>query len=474
MGARKSVRLFLAISSLLCVPVFFVMYERPTESAVPGSVLSDIDVFSPKLSSKPASSSDLDDCESWLLDYSSWHAQQVELLKSGHEVQILVYTCNGDCGGLGDRLSGMLAAFYVAIATNRLFIIDHSAPFLLRETLVPSEIDWDNVLHINTSSPSSTINLIDPNQPMERFASLFEMHNTGVPVLRAHVNRYYIAMGLWTPSITGSPETPSSLFIGSMHRIREKSCNNCSKYCRGALTTRQTFQLAFSHLFSFSEAVEQRAIEMMLESELRGEQYVGIHARLGGSLTSSSKVAQWEDPERHSLDDLNLFLNCARSKIERIEYFSVLLGHGPKPRLQGLIFSDSNAFKEKARRIDALFKYCPTTTLFHVDKGKSPEPKVLQLGNTDVYAELLLLSKSTCIVGSHSTFSGVAASISRFLHEDKRCFAMFDNCEQEDYDYFEETERRKLTFLKHSNTTEFRAWEAHLVESNWTTRANGA
>ena len=386
----------------------------------------------------------LDDCEGWLLEYASWHAEQLNLLRSGYDIPLLVYTCTGGCGGVGDRLSGMLSVFYAAVATKRLFLIDHTVPFALNETLVPSLIDWDHAYLINSSFSSSSVYLIDALS-MIAFDKLMEAALQNTSVVTVIMNRYYVGMALWTPSIIGSPNTTSSQYIGSIYRMRQKSCRQASKRYFGTLTTSQTINLAFSHLFDFSTAVRRRSDEMMLESGLTSSAYVAIHARLGGSSPPPSKsVVGWTDPERHSLSDIDSFLTCARSKMNRADSPNNLY-HEDRERT-ALVFSDSVAFKEEAHRLDRQFTSPSTTTLFHVDRSESPDPETLRVGNIDTYAELLLLSEASCIVGSQSTFSGIAASISTFGREEGRCFSMFHDCDRENFDFFEETERGALKY----------------------------
>ena len=105
-----------------------------------------------------------------------------------------------------------------------------------------------------------------------------------------------------------------------------------------------------------------------------------------------------------------------------------------------MVFSDSLDFKEQAQNADARFRHTSSTTLLHVDRSKSSSEALLKAGNIDAYAELLLLSEALCIVGSISTFSGLAASISSEAHGDARCFCIFYSCDNDNYDFFEQTE----------------------------------
>ena len=60
-------------------------------------------------------------------------------------------------------------------------------------------------------------------------------------------------------------------------------------------------------------------------------------------------------------------------------------------------------------------------------------------GNLDTYAEIALLAGSKCIVGSYSTFSGLAVSMA---FPPVACFSLFYDCEHDhDVDFWERTER---------------------------------
>jgi len=391
-------------------------------------------------------------CEAWLDDYADWHARELQLLRTGKRVKTLVYTCATDepCGGIGDRISGMLSAFYVAVASKRLFIIDHPSPFTLSQTLAPTLIDWDHANLVDETLPSTTIYLVDTANPMESFAEIFEAHDTDVDVLRLKVNRYYAGMTLWTPQISGNPNQTKFRHIGALHNLRRESCISTKVMYFSQLATRQTFHLAFSSLFEFSPVVKKRSTEMLLEVGVEissNSEYVAVHARIGGANPDSGSVAGWEDPERHSLKDLEIFMSCARQKL----LGEIMPPHVFKPPHEPqivLVFSDSLDFKEQAQNDDARFKFTPSTTLFHVDRSKTSSEALLKAGNIDAYAELLLLSEASCIVGSHSTFSGIAASISSKGHGDTWCFCIFDSCSNDNYDFFEQTERSRVSFTR--------------------------
>merc|ERR1719329_378221 len=82
------------------------------------------------------------DGQCWLQPYIDFHADAVKSLRNGHCVPSLVYVCEKNCGGIGDRMSGIISAFYLAVALDRAFFIDYKSPFPLTETLVPKTMRW--------------------------------------------------------------------------------------------------------------------------------------------------------------------------------------------------------------------------------------------------------------------------------------------------------------------------------------------
>ena len=365
--------------------------------------------------------------ENWLADYIIQHKRGIGRLKGGKRVKTLVFTCHQGCGGTGDRMSAVASAFYAAVSLKRTFLIDYTNPVPLNLTLVPNNVDWDNVHLVSESATSKTVHVMDTADPMSAFGTLIKSHDSDVDTLRLQANGYFIGMTLWTPSIYSQPITREFRHIGSMYRLH-------LRHHYRSLTTAESFHLAFHTLFNFSDEVEKRAQSMLNEIGLSFDSdFIGIHARIGGKVENSKHTAQWTDPERHSLDDIDAFLKCYRIKANSSGHSGACV-----------LFSDSIEFKEKTSSVDPQVKYIPSTTLVHVDRSDGADD-IIRRGNIDVHAELYLLSKSSCIIGSHSTFSGLAAVIARQI---KPCFVIFDECTDPDsyVDYFERAERNKLRF----------------------------
>ena len=55
------------------------------------------------------------------------------------------------------------------------------------------------------------------------------------------------------------------------------------------------------------------------------DRYVAIHARIGGRVESSENTLGWDDPLRHPLEDVKLFIECAKQKAQQQNGTSILL-----------------------------------------------------------------------------------------------------------------------------------------------------
>ncbi|CAJ1454913.1 unnamed protein product [Effrenium voratum] len=76
--------------------------------------------------------------------YLQWHAKTLALRSATNGARALVWGCQPalPCGGHGDRLKGIVAAFILAVLTGRLFLLDAPDPWDLQLFLQPKMLDW--------------------------------------------------------------------------------------------------------------------------------------------------------------------------------------------------------------------------------------------------------------------------------------------------------------------------------------------
>jgi len=363
------------------------------------------------------------DC--WVKQYEMFHKNSVEKLSRGESVQALVYSCESNCGGLGDRISGIIGSFYAAVVMKRVFVIDSIHPLPLALTLVPAKIDWDishllpekNIKHIY-------IDAKDSHKRQERvFGELFAAHDSGNLIIRLRVNRYHLGMNLWAHKRLNNP------YAGEMLRLYRSHC--CAfEPCQppGPATT---MRAAFNVLFKFSPTVLKSASDMQrsIGIELNSSSYVALHARIGGQLSSN---ISWQDPERHGMKDASAFLRCGVATVEE-----AATNHSTTS-VPIVVFSDSLEFRKRLASLDPRVKLIQDSIIMHVDRSTSGGEKELERGFVHTFSELYIISRAECIVGSSSTFSALAGSIFVPSGQQKRCYKHFAECGTNDmsFDYW--------------------------------------
>lgn len=85
-------------------------------------------------------------CGTWQKRYAQCHRNA---LKSPDTAQFLIYTClDTKCGGLGNRIFGIASLLYLAVLTDRVFLIHWKGASQLRDYLGSNEIEWDYPINL--------------------------------------------------------------------------------------------------------------------------------------------------------------------------------------------------------------------------------------------------------------------------------------------------------------------------------------
>ena len=318
----------------------------------------------------------------WYTEYRKFHSSSLAI--RSEDVKYLVYVCSGTCGGIGDRLSGMISTFYVAVTLRRIFLIMHNNPFPLEATLRHNEIDWRCKNHL-VGLTTQTVNMVD-NTQREKLDEILEAHDTNTTVIYVHVNRFSLGMVTWK----ASADSAHNPLWGSMHRIH--ATDKHSK--RLALDKApNALSFAFHALFKFAHSVKERYDQHLRELNLLDAQtmhmpFIAIHGRLGGFSPKSVNTAEWSDPSRHKIQDVPVFINCAANLSQQISGIA-------REEIPLVVVSDNVAFKEEAVILDKRVRYL-NVTLSHIDKstlsaGNSVE--ILEQGNIDAFADRFTISR---------------------------------------------------------------------------------
>ena len=157
--------------------------------------------------------------------------------------------------------------------------------------------------------------------------------------------------------------------------------------------------------------------------------YVALHARIGGQLSSN---ISWQDPKRHGMEDASEFLRCGVATVEEEATNHSTL---TQPLV---VFSDSVNFRKRLASLDTRVKVIQDSVIMHVDRSTAGDDTTMERGLIRTFAELYIISRANCIIGSSSTFSALAGSIFVPAGQQKRCYKHFAECETNDmsFDYW--------------------------------------
>jgi hypothetical protein len=111
----------------------------------------------------------------------------------------------------------------------------------------------------------------------------------------------------------------------------------------------------------------------------------------------------------------------------------LLVGHGGHQSRQVYVASGDTDAKEKHKSWDVSSSIqFGNVTVFHVSKTAKQQkvaPSQAYSANIDVYAELVVLIESECLIGSNSGFSEMAPMVSVSTEETRtRCSLRFNEC----------------------------------------------
>lgn len=216
-------------------------------------------------------------CPAWLNEYKTFHDQN----KYNPDAKYLIFSCEQLwCGGIGDRVRGMILLLRIAILSKRVFLARWEQPWPLENFLKPAEVDWRiGNLSIkeprNTNDPAAklhkwtTEDTPEPNirYPNGTLLSLYHPNFTQVFTDAYKDLKYVWVQTNWFPLDIGGAPQVNVLYDPAM------------QYC-------------FSNfLYSFADHIEAK-IENSLKFVLGDSKkpYVAAHLRFGGSDTEPRDI----------------------------------------------------------------------------------------------------------------------------------------------------------------------------------------
>lgn len=311
-----------------------------------------------------------------LAEYIAFHRKGVAAIANGAgDVRVLVYSCQpfAQCGGHGDRLNGIVSAFFLAVLTNRVFLIDYESPVPLQMVLTPHLIDWRVRGSIMATASLRHHSYHDKRQKFE--ADIGRLAEYPDNVLVVTKNYRMLRSMFEAPALR-----PQALELG----LQVQAPN---------FLIAEVFEMLFMH----SPVLKNELGEVRSQlGSLRERRFIAIHLRTGN--------IAW-DPVRHGVEELKDFLSCAKHAEEEL---------GLSEDTPWLLATDSADVAEAAQSLPSgrsgKLRIPSSQGRIHIDRSDLSD---VLAGTVANYAEYLLFGQAAAVVLSRSYFGETAAEIGR-------------------------------------------------------------
>ena len=341
---------------------------------------------------KPYSSSDICGKE-WQSKYRALHQ---DIINNKREAKFLVYSCpwtSKGCCGYGNRVYAMVSLFYLAILTDRAFLIHWKAPKPLESFLTPKNINWTFPIpllktrkhywrtggHKNkyldgwlTKNTSAVVNLVKN----EHFKVYFD---TPVEIVTSIL---YFAKGAMQKNkylMQRAQDMEISPLLPGSQRYAMIGC-------------------AFDFLFHTTPGL-QNALQNTREKLRKNNALViGIHIRLGDKQFGRNNT-------RVSESDFQKYFWCA-TKVER-----KLFNLDDRKHARWFLATDSLLVKDYARKHFAEKVITAENKPEHLDIFKKGEKPPSDEGMMGVLHDHFMLAECDFLVLSDSSFSRTAVGV---------------------------------------------------------------
>ena len=321
---------------------------------------------------------------------------------------LLVWNCptRGSCGGLGDRLYGIIMGLFIAMLTQRIFLVQEwkikDVAHPLWDYVQPSHLHYRVALPPRDSSDFGVLSLVDNRQ----HPVLLEPCE-----LQPDKRDYFLRNNLMTyePQLTNSACLKDYWKASSVTHIND---NHSLAF------------IGFHTLFRFTQRAHQKSRLLLQEAKILAPsdailpQYIGMHVRTGQGTT-------WHDPERHTgTANLERFGKCAL-QLQR----AVAAKCGTNPSIY--VAADNHEVKEFLLNNygkEGSLKFVTDKEILHIDRSKLDLIDNVRDAYDFLWTELKVLVDATCLVMSRSKISTLATDLNP---QYPRCAVYFDECSDE-------------------------------------------
>lgn len=298
----------------------------------------------------------------------------------------LRYMCVGAyCGGVADRVKGIIQTFYMAMCTGRQFHVHWETPAAISDYFQPNLIEWKR------TPPNNQV--AKPLVSMGKAIPGVENPN----LLQPHVS-YNVKINKW---------------MGD-EQILNSTCmqDYLSNFSDGK-QAKNLVRMAFWTLFKWSPQVLQGVETIKTQLNITTP-YVAIHMRTG-------LVKNIKDTKRTKRENWPLFQKCAKAFQKSIQGMCGATSFAPI-----YLASDTLQAKKKLLSLDTdgSLKTRSEMEIYHIDRTRASTLTNKDEAMLDVFTDLKLLVDSTCLVMTPSGYSRLA----QWLPPQPRCATYYNDC----------------------------------------------
>uniref|UniRef100_A0A7S0ZL36 GDP-fucose protein O-fucosyltransferase 1 n=1 Tax=Timspurckia oligopyrenoides TaxID=708627 RepID=A0A7S0ZL36_9RHOD len=341
----------------------------------------------------------------WLNAYVEFHRNAQRLNSEGKDVEVkyLLWFCYDICGGLGDRMRGVVTMLYLAIATDRVLLLQQKNPVALNVSLIPAKINWDFEqwnLPEHIRENWQVLSAIDSSYETLQF------YTSG-----AYEPERYLSIASNYPGWNAIVKDPkwTHKFPGIDELAKES----------GGMHVDFLFPIGTKTLFHFSSRLETYIVGLRKYLKFLEQEYIGIHWRAGGV---------WADQTRHDLKYIDKVPEC-------VKQMNLAISNNRGTKCPP-IYICSDQSRAKSLLLNKLKLLCGNESAvyaspfipFHIDRSDAGTQSVAIQKALQTWADYYLLHQSSCVMVSRSGFSEIAALSSTNPFNGSRCWTTFDDC----------------------------------------------
>ena len=336
----------------------------------------------------------------WMREYIDFHRSQISSDGTlvSPDTRWIQWYCAYDtkhndgsrhCGGLGDRLKGMLQSLLFAVISRRVSLLEEweSPPHPLKNYLEPNLIDW-SAQPVNNDDDAK-------HDTGEVYAYLAKPKKTRI-YTAIHDHPCEFNKPKYGTNHTGLRYTGN--YFTKQSVIQHEPCI-LDLWPERDPNVELTM---FWTLFRFSAYIREHADLLRGPIQTRNY-YVAAHIRTGNGAT-------WDDPLRHSTtEEWDTFAFCIKVIQDAMEE---RCGSGYRPL--AYLASDNQEAKDYVQsKLPAGAVHSPEVEIMHIDRTHSTAMENATAAYDAVLGEFKILLDATCLIASDSGFSWLALSLSR-------------------------------------------------------------